>query len=104
MRSLGALNRHAEALADVDKYLEVNEGDSWGLITKANVLSDYREFQAAVDILEQLDQGDPFASGLLGTCRNRLADPRGAITALEIAVAGSIGCGGGTNSAMPTLR
>jgi tetratricopeptide (TPR) repeat protein len=87
IRALLAMERHAEALPDVDRYLEVTKGDQWGLLTKASLLSDYREFRTAADILERVGPGDPFRDGLLGFCRNRLGDPRGAISALEAAVA-----------------
>jgi tetratricopeptide (TPR) repeat protein len=87
IRALIALDRHAEALADVDHYLSLDEGNAWALMVKARLLSEYREFKAAADILERLHVNDPFRSELLGYCRNRLADPSGAIAELKNVVA-----------------
>jgi tetratricopeptide (TPR) repeat protein len=71
----------------VDRYVEVAPDDYWGHFTRADLLSDYRRFQEALDILEARDTLDAFGNGLVGYCRNHLGDTKGAIEALEAAVA-----------------
>ena len=86
IRALVALNRHAEAMEEVDQYVAAAPEDPWGLLIRAAILTDYRDFGEAEKILEQTPDMSATVAGFLGLCRNRLGRPQQAIEPLERAV------------------
>jgi tetratricopeptide (TPR) repeat protein len=88
VRALAALDRHAEAMEELDRYLDAAPGERWALLWKANLLTDYHKYADAKDVLDGISPADATVDGLLGLCRNRLGYPAEAVAELERAVAG----------------
>jgi tetratricopeptide (TPR) repeat protein len=78
VRALAGLDRHNEAIAELDVILETTPDDRWALVTKANLLSDLRRLDDALALLDALlaaDADDAFANGVAGWCKARTDPP-----------------------------
>ena len=75
VRALADVDRHVEALHDVDHLLAAGEHDSWAWATVAGLLADIGRIGEAVELLEPLVREQPanvFAAAGLGYCYSKL--------------------------------
>jgi tetratricopeptide (TPR) repeat protein len=76
-----AEDQFEDALSRVERALDQAKSTSdrvWALETKARILSEQGEFQAAVPLLEPVDELTPDGLGVLGWCRENAALQRAA--------------------------